>query len=193
MKIQTIILVSFILALFFTTNVSAQETYNSKIVLHGTKMTSDSSRFGITGRMAIPNPGAKIVVTIAGPKFSIKDKWSIEFMIGTFSKENVGEMLFDSRIYYSVLKPLLLSSCIEYFPKSGNWYTYFDANYKIGNLGLVGIESENMHFKGTPDDPSFGPRIAIPFQEGHFILIGAYQFHNSGNVNKVWIRAILNF
>jgi len=193
MKALTSVLMVMVIALFAVTNVNSQDTSNIKVVLHGAKMVNDSSHYGIAGSVVMPNPGAKVVVAVVGPKYSVKDVWSIEFMAGTFSKDNVAEMLFDTRISYDGLKPLHLWSCIEYFPTSGNWYSYIDANYEISNLGLIGIESENMHLNGSDDDLSIGPRVVIPFQDGKFVLIGAYQFHNNDNSNQLWTRTVFNF
>jgi len=114
-------------------------------------------------------------------------------MAGTFTKDQAGELAFDFRASYDGFDPIHLWTNVEYFPKTDSWYTYLDANYRIGKLGLIGIETENMHFPSKDDDWSAGPRVVLPLSEGRLVLIGAYQFHNGKNSNQVWTRAVLNF
>ncbi len=193
MKFITTVFTIMVIAILTTTNVSAQDASNLKVVLHGSKMVNDSSYFGIAGSVVLPNPGAKIVVAVVGPKVKLNSDLSVELMAGSFSINNTAELIFDTRIAYDAFKPLHLWSCVEYYATSHNWYSYIDANYEVGSLGLIGIESENMHFKGSSDDLSIGPRLVVPFQNGKFVLIGAYQFHNNDNANQIWTRTVFNF
>ncbi|MBU0963818.1 hypothetical protein KKC06_02135 [Patescibacteria group bacterium] len=168
----------------------AEIVYNTKLLLHGTKQVSETSKFGISGWLIIPNPGAKVTVAVAGPKYC-GNNWWIEFNAGAFIKENKGEGMIDIRFSYDKKDPVHIWSNIEYFMDSQNWYTYLDANYRLGQICLLGAETENMHFKDAVDDYGYGPRLVLPFKDGQFVLIGSYQFHSGPN--QIWARAVLNF
>lgn len=172
----------------------AQNAYSTKVLLHGTKPVADSSNWGIGGWLVVPNPGAQVFVTVVGPRYEVAKKWSVEVMAGTFSLEQEGQFLIDIRASYDAFDPIHFWTNVEYFPKTGDWYTYLEANYRIGQLGLIGVETENSHFSSGSDDLSFGPRVVIPFRQGQFILIGAYQFHFQASYqNQAWSRVVLNF
>lgn len=175
---------------------AAQETqdlYNTKVLFHGTKQVADSSNFQLAGWTVFPNIGNGPVLMVGGIGYSVPDTWGVEVMAGTFTKEQSGQFIIDVRASYDAFDPIHLWINVEYFPKSGDWYTYLDANYRIGKLGLIGIETENMHFADKEDDLSFGPRVVLPLSQGQFVLIGAYQFHSGDNANQVWSRMVLNF
>lgn len=166
------------------------DQYNTKVLLHGTKQISDSSSWQLSGWAIFPNIGNGPVLMVGGPRYEIKDQWSIECMAGTFTKDQAGELVIDIRASYDAFDPIHLWTNVEYFPKTRNWYTYLDVNYRIGNLGLVGIETENMHFPNAKDDLSIGPRVVLPL--GQITIVWALQFHNGGNPKQIWARVILD-
>lgn len=170
-----------------------QTSSNFKLLFHGSKSLNETSNWGIASWVIIPNPGsAKVVLGVVGPRYEVKDKWSLEVMAGSFSKDQVGQLVFDIRASYDAFDPIHVWANVEYFPQSGNWYSYLDVNYRLGNLGLVGVETENMHFVGRKDNFGFGPRVVSPFASGQFVVVGAYQFHID-NVDEIWLRTIFNF
>ncbi len=191
-RIPTVIIGYCLLAACYSPLVAADQTLNNtKVLIHGTKLSSDSSSFGLAGWFILPNPGNGVVVTIAGPRYSA-ESGSIEVMFGVKSVKQVGEPFIDLRASYDACTPFHYWTNIEYFPKSGNWYLYLDANLDLGTLVKVGVESENTLNASAPDDLSIGPRIVIPFTK-QFSMVGAYQFHSQGNPCQTWARAVVNF
>ncbi|MBU0612928.1 hypothetical protein KKB10_02835, partial [Patescibacteria group bacterium] len=138
------------------------------------------------------NPAVSVFV--AGPRYGVKDQWWIEVMGGALTIMQESQPLIDLRGSYDVIDPIHLWTNIEYFPKEGNWYAYFDLNYRLPVVGLIGIETENNLPNHGRADLSIGPRIVLPFSDGKFVLISAYQFHKSElGGNQLWIRTVFNF
>lgn len=169
------------------------DQYNTKVLLNGSKQVAEQTNWQYVGTAVFPNIGHGPVLMMGGIGYAVDKTWNVKTMLGTFSKDQTGQLVVDLRASYDALDPVHLWADVEYYSKSGDWYAYMDVNYRIGNLGLIGVETENTLVVGAKDNLSIGPRVVLPLSEGRLVLIGAYQFHNNGNQNQVWSRAAINF
>ena len=184
-----------ILALMIACSAVAETTTNTKLLLHGTKQITESSNWQVAAWGIVPNftSNPNVSVFVTGPRYGA-NQWWIELMGGALTINRDSQPLIDLRASYDVLDPIHLWTNIEYFPKENNWYAYFDLNYRLPVIGLIGIETENNLPNHGKTDLSIGPRIVLPFDDGKFVLIGAYQLHKSEfGGNQLWIRTVFNF
>ncbi|MFA6272113.1 MAG: hypothetical protein WC693_03315 [Patescibacteria group bacterium] len=177
----------------FASNAVAGVT-NTKLLLHGTKPATGQSSWQVAAWEIIPNFAADPTknVFVAGPRYKAGDRWWIELMSGALTVKRESTPLIDLRASFDALDPVHLWTNIEYFPQSGDWYVYFDINYRLPAVGLVGVETENNIPNNTSADLSIGPRAVLPFNEGKLVLISTYQFHNHSE-NQLWFRTVLTF
>lgn len=187
-------LVIVLILVLVTGSALAEDITNTKLLLHGTKPIIEDSSWQVSAWGIVPNftSNPNVSVFVAGPRYEMKDRWWIEAMAGALTVNQKSEPLIDIRASYDVLDPIHLWTNVEYFPKEGNWYAYLDLNYRLPVVGLIGIETENNLPNHSKADLSIGPRIVLPFSDGKFVLISAYQFHNFGE-NQLWIRTVFNF
>ena len=176
------------------------ENTNTKLLLHATQPITEHSNWQTAGWVVVPNftnPTKALVV--AGPRYQQAKRWWAEVNLGflTVEPKESGQprdrsFIIDFRASYDALNPIHFYANIEHVPSKNYWYTYFDVNYRLPLVGLVGLESENDHFNRNKDNLSIGPRTVIPFKGGAMVLIGSYQFHNRGD-DQVWFRTVINF
>jgi len=180
-----------ILALVILTSslAMAGQTDHTKILLHGTKTFSDSSSWGLGGWVVLPDPGSEKMFTVVGPRYSTQSWW-IEFMVGTLTVEQEKQSTIDIRTSYSLLDPILTFGEITYYPKTGDWYSYFEIDYKLLPIGLIGFEAESDHPHDATGKTGFGPHLKIPFGD-QFVIMGTYQWHQDDD--QTWIRVIIDF
>jgi len=174
---------------------SAQLQSNTKLVFNTNKQFSETNEnWQVNGSMIMPNPGAMVAVTIAGPRYEVKDKWWIAVHPGILSVEKNCQSLIDIRGSLDAFDPIHIWGDVEYFPKTGNWYTYLDVNYRLPAIGLIGLETENDHFPSKKDNWGIGPRVVLPFASGRYVIISSYQFHLDNDFDDcIWVRSIFNF
>ncbi|MFA6272855.1 MAG: hypothetical protein WC693_07260 [Patescibacteria group bacterium] len=177
----------------FASNAVAGVT-NTKLLLHGTKPVAGQSSWQVAAWGIIPNFAADPTksVFVAGPRYKAGDRWWIELMSGALTVKRESQPVVDLRASYDLLTPLHIWSNVQYFPRTGDWYFYFDTNYQLPAVGLIGVETENNVPNNATADLSIGPRAVLPFNGGKLALISAYQFHNHGG-NQLWIRTVFNF
>ncbi|MFA6098943.1 MAG: hypothetical protein WCV50_05360 [Patescibacteria group bacterium] len=175
----------------WTSPIQAENTLNAKLLLHGVQKDT-SSHWGKDGWFILPNPGSKTtpVVAVAGPRYS-QSNWWLELNLGVFGKESKAEALLDVRASYDLTAKWNVWANVEYYGTSKNLYVYLDATLKLGSIGRIGLETENMLYGDHQvDDYGYGPRIVVPFGS-QFKLIGAYQFHPG--LDKIWARVVIDF
>ena len=190
MKTLCITLIAAAMLVACANPVTAQ-TYNARLMMHSQKPITADSSLNLSVRVVLPNYTAMPSKTLInfGPRFVGRQWWS-ELLVGRLIISQQGKWHLESRTSLDQFGPWHFFVDLVYFSDHAK-YSYLDANYAIGKLGLIGMESENNYLAGQ-DDLSAGPHLIVPFHDGKLVLQSIYQFHNHGG-NQIWFRTVLNF
>jgi hypothetical protein len=183
-----------LLASFFLSQVAHAETSSHlRLLLHGYK-TMYKSGLGVAAWVIAPDvpKSPSTWLGVIGPRYTGQGWWA-EFMGGTIINQGHSTPLLDVRAEFSLLKPFYAWADIEWIDftqgAKSKFYWYLQMDLVIKGLGLLGVETENVHKRGN-DDVSLGPHIVIPM--GNIVFTGAYQIHRGG-MSQFWIRVALHF
>ena len=193
-----------LLVLFVSATVGmAEESSHSRLLIYG-KSKPTANGWGIAGWTIVPDITTKPDkwYSIAGPRFE-REGWSVEVMVGAMIQNNKGQAMADVRYelnpkFWHI--PLLVwgnEQLVDITFQNWTVYNYLRVVYVLPNdVGMVGVESEDLNKKDQPDDYSVGLHAIIPIV-GPFVLIPAYQRHftpGQGNTGgQFWIRVLLKF
>lgn len=193
-----------ILVLFMGAAVcGAEETSHSRFLMYA-KSKSTENGWGIAGWTIAPNATSKPGkwYSIAGPRYE-RVGWSVEAMIGVMIENGNGQVMADIRYelnpkFWGI--PLLIwgnEQLVDVTLRNWTVYNYLRVVYVLPNeMGMVGVESEDLNKMDKPDDYSVGLHAIIPIA-GPFVLIPAYQRHftpGQGDTGgQFWIRVLLKF
>jgi hypothetical protein len=195
----------FLLSLFLLSKptLAADTTYNIRLLSHFNKKVGDKD-IGIAGWVITPNAVANsnAKLAIVGPSI-YRDGYSIEMMFGgLFADTTTFVPVMSNRFHFSPKfwkAPYNLWGNLQFvniadFDNMVS-YAFVMADYKVKDIALVGIETENYFNAGADEkfnDTSIGPQVVIPYNGVN--LIAAYQIHFHENVgDQVWIRAMYHF
>lgn len=159
---------------------------NTKLGLHGATPVSADSAWQAASWVLLPDfdTDPSKMVAVVGPHHQVKTWW-LECNVGALVVGQDASALLDLRASHKALSPVLFSANVQYVPKDGFKYLYFDADYKLP-YGCVGLETEDRLPRGK-DDLCIGVHLTAPFKT--MVLVWAYQWHEDGN--QLWIRGVL--
>ncbi len=134
-------------------------------------------------------------LAVAGPLFKWDDGW-IETMGGVLvHQDGLVEPLANIRVSEDLISKLNVFADVEYFFRNPRLYWWLGVSMpiKIGKLNTrIGIESENVTFKGRQDSLGIGPSFSVqlPFCR-KATLVTAYEFRNDGDFLRHYL--VFNF
>ena len=197
------IIVTALMFSFFSSTALAETSYNIRLLSHFNKKIADKD-IGIAGWVITPNAvaNANAKLAIVGPSL-YRNGASFEMMFGgLFADTATFVPVMSNRFHLSPKYwkgPYNIWGNIQFinFTDFDNMvsYAFVMADYKVSDIALVGIETENYFNTGADDkfnDTSIGPQVVIPYNGVNLIM--SYQLHLHENVgDQVWVRAMYHF
>lgn len=181
--------------------VKADTTFNMRLLVHGHRAIGENG-WGIAGWVVAPNitSNPKKWYGVVGARYD----WTganVELMAGALIEDGAGKFLLDLRWgldpkFWGI--PLLVWGNEQLIDlKDWTIYSYLRVMYVLPKeLGLVGVETEDLNLKDKPDDYSVGVHAIIPLAK-FFAIIPAYQWHFTPGEgytgSQLWLRVVLDF
>ena len=171
-----------------------------KLGIHVDREVGADGGVGVAAWGMVPQankaPGKWLLV--AGPRYKAA-KWWVEFMAGAILVDDASVPLVDVRFNVDTWSAVNIWGNVELIiPRHGprSVYLFLEANRKVADWLLIGVETENDLFVPAEDALSIGPHIVIPGERINLIL--AYQFHPSKEggqkaSDQIWARMIFKF
>ena len=178
------------------------ETSHLRFLAHGHSKNDnidigDIGNLGVTGWLIAPSLGdaPDKWIGLVGPRFDTVG-FNVELLVGAMISGGEKKYILDSRFELTPKLwnlPLYIWGEIQAFDLSEeiNFYSFLQIDYVLPfELGMIGIESENVHLIDNTDDLSVGVHFVLPVSS-NLVFVVAYQFHDEGS-QQFWVRAVIN-